>query len=87
MKTQLSIGSENGTGRAPARLHDERFAAAYTGLSLSTLRRMRQRRTRGESGAEAGPNFVRIFSAVRYDQRDLDAFCDALPRAGGGGAQ
>ena len=73
-----------GAGCASVRLRDERFAAGYVGLSLSTLRRMRQRRTRGETGPEAGPAFVHIMSAVRYDQMDLDSWIQSLPRAGGG---
>jgi hypothetical protein len=43
---------------------------------------MRARRTRGEAGTAAGPAFVRIMSAVRYDTRDLDSYIEALPRAG-----
>ena len=66
-----------------ARLHDERFAAAYTGLSLSTLRRMRAKRLKGCAGPEAGPAFVYIVSAVRYDHADLDRWIEALPRPGG----
>ena len=75
-----------GAGGVPARLHDERYAAAYTGLSLSTVRRMRRRRLDGCGGPEAGPAFVYIVSAVRYDHADLDRWIEALPRAGGGGA-
>ncbi len=74
-----------GGGAAPIRLHDERYAALYIGVSLSTLRRMRHRRLHGGSGPEAGPAFIYILSAVRYDQQDLDAYIDGLPRPGGGG--
>ena len=84
MKHATNTRNDAGAGSVPARLHDERFAAEYVGLSLSTLRRMRQRRTRGETGPEAGPAFVHIMSAVRYDQMDLDSWIQSLPRAGGG---
>lgn len=60
------------------RLHHERYASEYTGLSLSTLRRMRRRRASGDSGPDAGPRFVHIMSAVRYAQDDLDEWIDAL---------
>jgi hypothetical protein len=75
-----------GGGGVSPRLRDERYAAAYLATSLSTLRRMRARRARGETGPEAGPAFVRIMAtAVRYDQKDLDSWVESLPRAGGGG--
>jgi hypothetical protein len=80
----LTNGSETGTESVSARLHDERFAAGYVGLSLSTLRRMRRKRLGGCAGPEAGPAFVYIMSAVRYDAADLDRWIEALPRAGGG---
>ena len=81
----LTNASETGAGSVSARLHDERFAAAYVGLSLSTLRRMRHKRVSGETGPEAGPSFIHIMSAVRYDAEDLDRWIEALPRAGSGG--
>ena len=74
-----------GAGSVSPRLHDERYASAYVGLSLSTLRRMRSRRLKGCGGPEAGPAFVYVVSAVRYDHLDLDRWIEALPRAGGGG--
>lgn len=74
-----------GAGSVPPRLHDERFASAYTGLSLSTIRRMRAKRLKGGDGPEAGPAFIYIMSAVRYDQVDLDRWIESLPRPGGGG--
>jgi hypothetical protein len=72
-------------GSVPPRLRDERFAAAYLGLSLSTLRRMRRKRMDGCVGPDAGPAFVYVNSAVRYDQHDLDRWIEDLPRPGGGG--
>jgi hypothetical protein len=75
----------NGGARSvSARLRDERFAAEYLGLSLSTLRRMRRKRLDGGAGPEAGPAFTYIMSAVRYDRQDLDRYVDGLPRPGGG---
>ena len=68
------------------RLIDEYSASAYLAVSVQTVRRMRARRARGEMGPTAGPAYVRVASAVRYDQRDLDSYVDALPRAGGGRA-
>ncbi len=73
-----------GAGGVSARLRDERYAAEYLGTSLSTVRRMRKRRVDGATGPEAGPAFVYIGAAVRYDQHDLDAWVESLPRAGGG---
>ena len=73
-----------GSGGAPTRLQDERYAATYLGLSLSTVRRMRKKRLDGCAGPEAGPAFLYIMSAVRYDNRDLDTWIEGLPRAGGG---
>lgn len=75
--------SAGGSGVSP-RLRDERVAAAYTGLSLSTIRRMRARRLKGQTGPDAGPAFVYVMSAVRYDMADLDAWIEALPRPGAG---
>lgn len=72
-----------GGGSVSARLRDERFAAEYLGLSLSTLRRMRRKRLDGGAGPEAGPAFVYVFSAVRYDNADLDRWIEGLPRPGG----
>ena len=76
--------AESGGGCVSPRLHDERFAAGYIGLSLSTLRRLRRKRLNGCTGPEAGPAFVYIVSAVRYDHADLDRWIEALPRPGGG---
>ena len=69
-------------GQVLPRLVDEFYTAAYIGVSVQTVRRMRARRARGETGPAAGPAFVRIMSAVRYDIRDLDTYIEALPRAG-----
>jgi hypothetical protein len=80
------ISDAGAAGSVSARLHDERYAAAYLGISVQTVRRMRARRARGESGRDSGPAVVRILSAVRYDQRALDAYIDALAQPGGGGA-
>ena len=72
-----------GAGSVSARLHDEYVTAAYIGVSVQTVRRMRARRARGESGPDAGPPFVRVFSSVRYDRADVDQWIEELPRAGG----
>jgi len=78
--------NESGAGGVSPRLHDERFAAGYVGLSLSTLRRFRRKRLDGCTGPEAGPAFVYIVSAVRYDHAHLDRWIEELRRPGGGGA-
>ena len=75
-------GADNAGGQVSPRLVDEYHTAAYIGVSVQTVRRMRARRARGETGPQAGPAFVRIMSAVRYDTRDLDTYIEALPRAG-----
>ena len=84
MRSPTTNLPKGGAGDLCVRLHDERFAAEYLGLSLSTLRRMRRKRSDGGAGPEAGPAFIHIMSAVRYDRLDLDRFIDGLPRPGGG---
>ena len=74
-----------GDGVSP-RLLNEKGAAQFLSLSVPTLRRMRRRRARGETGPDAGPPFVTIFSCIRYDTKDLNAYADLLPRIGGGAA-
>ena len=51
------------------RLINEHKAADYLAVRVATLRRWRW--------AGRGPCFVKIGSAVRYDQADLDAFIKA----------
>jgi hypothetical protein len=85
MNVGITCGNTAGGGSVSPRLVDEYPASAYLAVSVQTVRRMRARRVRGETGPEAGPAFIHIMSAVRYDQRDLDAFVEALPRPGGGG--
>jgi len=46
-------------------------AAAYTGLSESTLAKLRMRHNRSK-----GPNFLKISACVIYRRTDLDAWMD-----------
>ena len=64
-------------------LLNEKAAAARLGLSHRTLQRWR---VTGD-----GPRFRKLNTAVRYDERDLDAFAEAGARTstsdtGAGGA-
>lgn len=78
--------NQTSVNNGASRLHNERYTAVYLGTSAQTLRRMRARRARGETGPAAGPPFIRLLSAVRYDARDLDAYIEGLPRPGLDGA-
>jgi predicted DNA-binding transcriptional regulator AlpA len=48
------------------RLLDEKRAAAYLSVSLSTMVRWRKART--------GPAFLRVGNVLRYDRQQLDRF-------------
>ena len=87
MPATNALRDATGAGGVSPRLVDEYSASAYLAVSVQTVRRMRARRARGEMGPSAGPAYVRVASAVRYDQGDLDSYVDALPRAGGGQAR
>ena len=54
-------------------LLDEREAAAYLKISLSTLRRYRYK----IGGRTDGPQIIKIGRAVRYARSDLDRFARA----------
>ena len=54
-------------GARPRRLVKEREAAEFLGLSCGFLRASRLRNPRG-----AGPPYIRVGRAVRYDLRDLE---------------
>ena len=58
------------------RAYEEKGAAKYVGLSVSTLR---QSRCHGKKqGHTPTPKFIRIGRAIRYLREDLDAFLDEM---------
>jgi len=56
------------------RHHNEFFVADLLGVSVATLRRWRL--------AGDGPAFRKFGGAVRYGDRDIDAFVAASPKGG-----
>jgi predicted DNA-binding transcriptional regulator AlpA len=58
---------------------DEFFAAAYTGMSLGKLRRLRLN-NHGKKDRN-GPKYYKLGNSVRYTQEDLDAWASGCAEA------
>ncbi len=67
-----------------ARLINEADAARYIGMSRSFLANARS--TGDLPGRTPAPPFYKFGKVIRYDLRELDAWCDAHRRTNGRGA-
>jgi excisionase family DNA binding protein len=75
MSTALLQPSQALESRDHIGFRDERYAAAYLGVSVETLRTWRQKKR--------GPRYRKLGRCVRYSLADLEAFIEATPSGGG----
>jgi len=68
------MSTENGGASMPRATLTEKEAAAYLGLSPSTMRRRR--------AAGRPPRFLKMGSSIRYTKQDLDRYIEFSTRGG-----